>query len=134
MKKITVFLLAIILLSCSSKSEIKKPEKLIEKEAMEAILFDLAVLQATRNYNSKLLSDHQIDAKKYIYQKHHIDSLQFAENNRYYASDFKEYKEMFDHVISRIEKEKAVVSKIVEKEVLAKQKKIRDSIVEASKH
>lgn len=120
-------------MSCSNKSEIKKPEKLIEKKEMENILYDLAILQATRNSNTRLLYDNHIDSKKYIYQKYHIDSLQFAENNRYYASDFKEYKDLFDRVINRIETQKADISKIVTKEKLANEQRIKDSIVKASK-
>lgn len=110
MKKLVFLSLTVgIILSCNSSTNsigVKEPKKLIEKDKMEAILYDLALLQSTNNYNSSLLKKKNIDYNTYIYKKHNIDSLQFIENNKYYASDITSYKEMYERIIKKMEEEK----------------------------
>ena len=86
MKRVAVCISLIILFaSCTVKNEIKKPEKLIEKDVMENILYDLALLQALKGYSPQELQKNHVNPKSYIYQKYKIDSIQFVENNKYYS-------------------------------------------------
>ncbi|SHI45782.1 DUF4296 domain-containing protein [Flavobacterium terrae] len=130
MKKTIVLLISFIFLlgSCTVKNEIQKPEKLIEKEVMENILYDLALLQALKGYNPQELKKNSINPKSYIYQKYKIDSMQFIENNKYYSSKIEEYKLMYEHIISRIEKEKKIVDAQTTKDFNKKQKQVTDSL------
>lgn len=133
MKKILFLLLSVPFLSCNPNQSVEKPEKLIEEETMEAILYDLALLQALKGYNPQKLAENNINPKTYIYQKYKIDSLQLVENNRYYSADVENYKKMFDRVIERLDTEKKAADKIVQKEIKAEEKKRKDSIVKARK-
>ncbi|MCL9806039.1 DUF4296 domain-containing protein [Flavobacterium amniphilum] len=134
MKKLLFFISSLIIVSCSNKVEVKKPEKLIEKETMENILYDLALLQALKGHSPQSLAKNEINAKTYIYQKYKIDSLQFVESNRYYSADVQNYMQMFDKVIKRLDTEKKAANEVVKKETAAKQKRRKDSIAKASKN
>lgn len=130
MKKLLFFIsTSLILAACSNKGEFEKPEKLIEKETMENILYDLALLQALKGHSPKELAKNNVEARTYIYQKYKIDSMQFVQSNRYYSADIDGYKLMFDHVIQRLDKEKKAAKAIVKKETEAKKKKAKDSII-----
>jgi hypothetical protein len=137
MKKI-LSLLAIwaVFISCKEEAIIK-PEHLIEKEVMEEIIYDLTVLDAIKYQNPSSLEMHNINPSKYIYKKYKIDSLQFAQSNVYYASDYGEYKIMFEQITKRLEKSKAVTDSLVKleekkKTALLKKKKaalkVKDSL------
>jgi Domain of unknown function (DUF4296) len=133
MKKI-LFLISIILFNaCGNKSDIPKPDKLIEKEVMENILYDLALLQAIKNYQPDKLKKHSIDHKTYIYQKYKIDSLQFAQNNKFYAADMDEYRLMFQNVSDKLKKEKDLNDTLLNRENKVKSKKIKDSLIKKEK-
>ncbi|MEO8235562.1 MAG: DUF4296 domain-containing protein [Flavobacterium sp.] len=135
MKKIILLLSILIFISaCSNKNEIQKPAKPIDKAVMENILYDLALLQALKSYSPEKLTKNNIDSKTYIYQKYKIDSVQFLENNKYFASDIETYKLMFENVSNRLQKEKSQIDTILNKESKIKAKKIRDSIIKSSKN
>tara|TARA_R110000868_G_scaffold1877_3_gene14888 strand:+ start:2501 stop:2983 length:483 start_codon:yes stop_codon:yes gene_type:complete len=116
MKKMLSFLLiAIVFLSCKEEV-ITKPEGLIEKGKMVNIMYDLALLEAIKYQNPTSLTTHKINAPNYIYKKYKIDSIQFAKSNVYYASNYTEYKGMFDQVIKRIDSRKVIVDSLVKVE------------------
>ena len=140
MKK-RISLLAILTLLGCKDDLVKKPDVLIEKSKMMDIMYDLALLEAIKYQNPAVLDSNQIRPKQYIYKKYKIDSLQLAQNNVYYAADYKSYKIMFEAVVKRIANEKkranaAVkleqkknniqMAKLKKKKQLAK--KVKDSI------
>ena len=135
MKKIILLLSVLIVIgACSNKNEIPKPAKPIDKAVMENILYDLSLLQALKSYSPGKLTDNSINSKTYIYQKYKIDSLQFVENNKYFASDIDAYKIMFENVSNRLQNEKSQIDTIITKESKIKAKKIGDSIIKSSKN
>lgn len=89
------------LVSCDDKV-IEKPDNLIEKETMDDIIYDLTLLQAMRGGYQAKLDSNKIDVAGYVYKKYKIDSLQFANSNRYYASDVAAYNRMFNRVNERL--------------------------------
>lgn len=105
MKK-SISLLAILALLGCKEDLVKKPDRLIEKSKMMDIMYDLALLEAIKYQNPAVLDSNQIRPKQFIYKKYKIDSLQLAQNNVYYASDYKSYKVMFESVVKRIANEK----------------------------
>lgn len=133
MKKIILLLSILIIGACSGKNEIPKPEKPIDKEVMENILYDLALLQALKSYSPEKLTQNKINSSTYIYQKYKIDSLQFVENNKYFASKIDEYNLMFERVNQRLLKQKTAVDTILKREEKVKTKKTNDSIAKANK-
>lgn len=122
MKK-SISLLAILALLGCKEDLVKKPDLLIEKSKMMDIMYDLALLEAIKYQNPAVLDSNQIRPKQFIYKKYKIDSLQLAQNNRYYAADYKSYKAMFESVVKRIESEKKRVNAIIKLE--EKKKKIK---------
>ncbi len=94
----------VLFLSISCKKEVvKQPAKLIEKDKMIDIMYDLSLLEAMRYQKPLSLDSVENDPTKFILKKYKVDSLQFAQNNMYYASDYENYKDMFDEVNKRIE-------------------------------
>lgn len=105
MKKIYVFLLIIGFFSCAEKL-LEKPENLIPKEKMVLILNDLAVVNAAKVTNAQILVQHKIEPTEYIFTKYGIDSVQFVESDRYYASIPEEHEEIYLAVEAKLETEK----------------------------
>lgn len=123
MKKI-ISLLAIISVLVSCKEEVvKKPDRLIEKEAMVNIMYDLSLLEAIKYQNPTSLDTFKINPKKYIYKKYKIDSLQFAQNNTYYASNYEEYANIIVQVEDRLTKKKAEIAALIKAEAKKNKKK-----------
>lgn len=97
----------VLFLSVSCKKElVKQPAKLIGKEKMMNIIYDLTLLEAIKYQQPLSLDSVESSPKKFIFKKYKVDSLQFAKSNIYYASDYESYKEMFDQINARLEKEK----------------------------
>ncbi len=125
-------------LSVSCKKElVKQPAKLIEKEKMIDIMYDLSLLDAMKYQNPISLDSVDTDPVKFIFRKFKVDSLQFAQNNMYYATDYESYKEMFDEVSKRLavnQRAADSIMKIEDKKALKEKKnKEKDSIKEAVK-
>jgi hypothetical protein len=133
MKKTIMILTTFLFLACGNKSEPKKPSKFIESETMENILYDLALLQALKSYSPDKLKENSINPKTYIYQKYKIDSLQFAQNSIYYATDIDEYSLIFDRISKKIQTNKAKIDTINNRELKIKNKKTTDSLIKNSK-
>ncbi|GAA6771333.1 hypothetical protein AAGS39_20790 [Flavobacterium sp. CGRL2] len=71
---------------------------------MVDIMYDLSLLEAMRYQKPLSLDSINSDPTKFILQKYKVDSLQFVQNNIYYASDYESYKDMFDEVNKRLAK------------------------------
>ncbi|WP_412464962.1 DUF4296 domain-containing protein [Flavobacterium mekongense] len=101
---IKTLLLAFLLVFVSCANTVEKPKKLIDKDKMVDILFDIALLEAVKsqNINGGISSK---KANEFLFKKYQIDSLQWEENNKYYASDIEEYKKMYQEVKRRLEEE-----------------------------
>lgn len=112
MKKFFVLMVAIAAIGCKD-SVAEKPDNLIEMDKMEAILYDLSLLQAMRSTSKIELDSAGIDPKTYIFEKYKIDSLQFANSNTYYAaSDLKKYEKMYDRVNEKLQNNKKIMDSL----------------------
>jgi hypothetical protein len=120
MKKLIYILILIISFSCN-KEEIKKPKNFIEKDKMIDLILDMKIAEKARtvpNNNKKKNRNYM----SLVYEKYHIDSTQFKENNDYYTERLEVYEEIYKAVQKRL-------NDSVEKyEVLKKEK---DSIARA---
>jgi hypothetical protein len=126
MRKIITFLAIVIVFVSCKEEAVEKPERLIEKEKMVDIMYDLAILEGIKYQNSASLMTYNINPSQYIYKKYKIDSLQFAQSNVYYASNYTKYKDIFDEIIKRIDDGKVVADSLVL--IDAKKKAKLDSI------
>lgn len=108
MKKFGSLVLIISLLSCN-ENLLEKPDNLIPEAKMVEVLKDLAIVNAAKSTNLVVLHDNDIEPMAYVFKKHDIDSLQFVESDRYYASLPVEYERIYKKVESKLEKEVNVV-------------------------
>ena len=140
---VTVIIL-IILVGCK-KELVKEPKRLIEREKMVNIMYDLSLLEAMKVENPALMDSFKYNSNQYIYKKYKIDSVQFAQSNIYYAADYKEYEKMYNQIKARLDKEKTQVNSlmkaIAKKEMQKakakkklKEKKVADSIKKAKQN
>lgn len=115
-KKIFILsmIVSLLLFSCK-KGTVEKPSKLIDEKTMIAILYDLSVLEAIKSNNPQLLEEKQINPYTYIYEKYKIDSLEFVQNNRYYSTDLKRYKKMFEEVEQQLADQKTLADSAIVK-------------------
>jgi hypothetical protein len=131
------------LFSCQ-KPAVEKPDNLIDKEVMVDIMYDISLLEAIKYQNSSLLKEKKITPYQFINYKYHVDSTRFVKSNRYYASDYKLYKKLFDEINARLDKNKALIEFNIKKqkdkaEILkkvkkkGKEKKEADSIIKIKK-
>ena len=116
MKKGVLFFILISLIFSCKEEVVKKPENLIEKEIMVDVMYDLALLEAIKYQSTNELETHKINPDEYIYKKYKIDNAQFVQSNMYYASDYKEYKKMYDQINSRLVKNKSLLEEAIKNE------------------
>ncbi|MFC5193918.1 DUF4296 domain-containing protein [Bizionia hallyeonensis] len=137
MKKIVIYiLLAAFVINCTQFGKPKKPENLIAKKDMVAILVDLSLLSSAKGANKRTLEHNGISPEDYVYNTHQIDSLQFLNSNKYYSYNTKEYETILKNVEDSLKKLKEKYKKIVEEnetqELLSKElqskKSSKDSI------
>ncbi|MBU3028160.1 DUF4296 domain-containing protein [Zobellia galactanivorans] len=118
MRFLTIALMFLVLVSCN-ETLLEKPENLIPQEKMVEILQDLAIVNAAKTTNLEVLRENGIEPMDYIFKKYDIDSLQFVESDRYYASLPVEYEKIYKKVETNLEKKS---------KELEEQKKLNDSI------
>jgi hypothetical protein len=119
MKQFVYILFVFFVISCQDIQPVKNPADLIDQAKMEEILYDIAIVNAARGYDSK----YGVAPETYIFEKYDIDSLQYAENVSYYSSDIESYKDMYLAIQKRVEGE------FTYHDSLAKiEKKVKDSI------
>jgi hypothetical protein len=128
MKK-TLLLFAILIGFISCKEDaVDKPIDLIDKDKMIDVMYDLSILDAIKYQNPTSLETYKINPSQYIFKKYKVDSAQFAQSNIYYASNYRDYKEMYDELIKRIESKKIVLDSLVMREDKKKAKLQADSL------
>jgi hypothetical protein len=129
MKKLAAIVVLLLCIGCGEKP-VEKPERLLDKKEMVNILYDLSILQAVNSYQQKILDDNKIDPKTYIYKKYKIDSLTFAQNDKYYASQLEEYEDIHKKVAERLKADKAAYDPAGKKPaVRLNKKRLKDKVV-----
>ncbi len=97
--------LLIVFYSCKN-DVVTEPHNLIDDDMMIEIIYDLALIDGGRNssYNNGVSP---FIANDFIFKKYKIDSLQFANSNKYYAADVAKYKRMYKIVRDKLSDKKA---------------------------
>ena len=137
MKQIIAAVVITLLVSSCKDEVLQEPKKPISKEVMVDIMYDLAILEAIKYQNPVSLDTLKINSREFILKKYKVDSLQFAQSNQYYATDYESYKEMFDEISKRLAVQQRATDSIVkiEDKKAAKEakKKVKDTVKEAKK-
>ncbi|MCJ7466516.1 MAG: DUF4296 domain-containing protein [Maribacter sp.] len=105
MRKYIYFLMLIGLTSCNEKL-LEKPDNLIDRGKMVQILADMAIANAAVIANKSLLENNNFRPTEYVLTKYGIDSAQFVDSDRYYASIPMEYESIYQEVESKLDQEK----------------------------
>lgn len=102
-KNILAFLLIFVSFLGCQQSYIKKPKNTIEKDKMINIIYDLSLLEAIKTQNVGVPTNYPTSTE-FLKKKYKVDSLTFADNVKYYASDVENYKKMYDEVQAKLKK------------------------------
>lgn len=97
--------------SCGN-SVLDKPNNLIDDDTMIEILTDLSIMDAMKSQNS-VNGTLKFEVNDYVFKKYQIDSLQFAQSNKYYASDVPKYKRMYKIVNEKLNARKTELDQII---------------------
>ncbi|SEK85506.1 protein of unknown function [Maribacter orientalis] len=100
------FMLVMLLLFSCAEELIEKPENLIPQDKMVLIFKEMAIVNAAKGTNIGKLKDNGIEPTTYIFEKFEIDSAQFVDSDRYYASKPLLYETMYKDVESRLENQR----------------------------
>ena len=96
MKKLLLFFIGLVFVTSScNNAAVEKPNNLLEEDEMVDMIYDLSLLDAMRNQGSFSQKKYPTSTE-FLKQKYKIDSLTFAKNTLYYASDLKKYKRIYD--------------------------------------
>lgn len=112
MKSWVLVAFVMVFFACAKKDEYPVPDSLIERDVMVNVLYDLSLFQAKVNHNRDPKLNKNVPA--FLKQKYGIDSLQFVQNNRYYASRIDEYQKMYNEIYARVKNEIATTNAIKE--------------------
>jgi hypothetical protein len=107
MKKLFFPFLAIFILFTScNEAVVKKPDNLIDEDKMVDIIYDLSLLDAIKTQGNATQQSYPTTSE-FLKKKYKMDSVSFANNYKYYASDIKNYKKMYNRVKDRLNEENA---------------------------
>lgn len=106
MKKRIVFSLGFLLLLACAEKLIEKPDKLIPEDKMVSILKEIAIVNAAKTTNQAKLRDNAIEPTTFVFEKYEVDSAQFVDSDRYYASLPMIYERLYKRVETSLENER----------------------------
>ena len=113
---------------CTSNTILEKPEDLLTKDEMVNILTDILIANGTTRYNN-IDMERDVNYFPLVYDKHKIDSTQFKNSSRYYASKIDDY----DEILIQVQKNLNDLKEIYEKELLEKDSLLRNKIPEKNR-
>ena len=93
-----------LLIGCENSTNTKKPEKLIDQDLMEQILYEATLLEVINTFSNKNPKFTPIIGAPYFYIKYGIDSLQLAQNEIYYTKNPRIYEKIHKKVLLKLEK------------------------------
>ncbi|WP_445731778.1 DUF4296 domain-containing protein [Mariniflexile sp.] len=129
LKQIILFLgIILVVTSCNVFGGPKKPKDLISKAKMVAILIDARLISSSNSKYKDTMQKYGVKLDTYVFEKHGIDSLQFALSNEYYAYRAKDYEDIYNKVTDSLETLKTVFNELKLKEEKAKIKREKDSL------
>jgi Domain of unknown function (DUF4296) len=112
MKKYSLIFGVFFMFSSCGNSVLDKPDNLIDDDKMIEILTDLSIMDALKSQNA-VNGTLKFEVNDYVFKKYKIDSLQFAQSNKYYASDVPKYKRMYKIVNEKLTARKTELDQII---------------------
>lgn len=130
MKQVGLFLLLFIAFLGCKEPIVDKPEKLIDKDIMIDIYYDISILNASKATAANKLEEYNFDPEEYIYRKYNVDSAQLSQNSIYYTSNPNVQLEMFTEVEKRLQKLKDSIDSKLKKTQKIQVKKSEEKAIE----
>jgi len=130
MKKISLLLLFIFLVSCTSNTIFKKPKDLIPKDTMSLLVQDMMIASSAK-FVKNINKQKKINYISFVYDKYKIDSVRFQNSNFYYISKIDLYEEIITDAKVKIENKKKFFTKLKATQDSInklKRKEIRDTL------
>lgn len=110
--------------SCYKYDKPKKPQNLISKDKMVEVILDIRLISSANGRNKSILEKQNLTEKRFIYKKHNIDSIQFAESNAYYSYFVEDYNEIYGKVKDSLEDLKEYYDEMYKEEQKEKNEKV----------
>jgi hypothetical protein len=111
MKKISYFLIFIILVSCTSNTIFEKPKDLIPRDTMSLLLQEMMIASSAKFIKNKNQKKN-INYMPFVYDVFKIDSARFETSNYYYMSKIDIYQEILENAKTSLESRNDVFKKI----------------------
>ena len=127
MKTVLLVVSILFFMSCENL-DMKKPSNLILEDQMVEILYDVVLINSAKGVNKQLLQKNINNPQAYVYKKHNIDSLQFAESNAYYTFKSDVYKSIYEKLELKLTTQKAEYEALLDEK-----KRVKDSLRELKK-
>jgi hypothetical protein len=97
MKK-NIFLLSLVVFSCTATGDNKPPNDLIPPDQMSEVMTDIILMKNIKREASYIQDKEDLLVAEYLYEKHGIDSAQLASSQSYYAKNPKKYVPIFKKI------------------------------------
>lgn len=80
---------------------------------MTDILYDLSLLDAMADTYPGTLEDNDIEVMELIFEKYRVDSAQFIQSDRYYASQPHLYEEIYQELHDRLKNQRDSINEVL---------------------
>ena len=124
--------LALGLFACQDVVRPDIPEEIIPEAKMVDVLVEAYIGNAARSNNNRVLRMGGVQLDSILYAKYEIDSLQFAQNTAYYASQIDPYMRILEQVETKLSGVKKSLDSIALIDA-EQQKKDKDSLLDSAK-
>ena len=105
----------IIFFGCSDPNNKETiPKNLISEEKMVEVIYEMTLISVSKGVNRQILEKNGVIPEQYIFNKHNIDSLQFAISNEFYSNDLDTYLEIYEKVKEKLQLNKQIVIDSIE--------------------
>ncbi len=132
MKYVLFIVLITGIFGCQDVVRPELPERIIPESKMADILVEAYIGNAARSNNNRVLRMGGVQLDSILYAKYAIDSLQFAQNTAYYASEIGPYMRILEQVEAKL----SVVKKSLDSIALIdaeQQKKDKESLLDSAR-
>jgi len=120
-------------IGCNNLKGPEKPKNLISKDKMVDILIDAKLIISASSKNKIIMRDSSLNINTYVYEKHKIDSLQFALSNNYYAFHVEDYEDIYTKLADSLDRLKTKLKEKEAKEWKEQTKREEDSLEQVLK-
>ena len=132
MKYVLFIVLITGIFGCQDVVRPELPERIIPESKMADILVEAYIGNAARSNNNRVLRMGGVQLDSILYAKYAIDSLQFAQNTAYYASEIGPSMRILEQVEAKL----SVVKKSLDSIALIdaeQQKKDKESLLDSAR-